>query len=149
MFLHFGLLQFLVENLRVIHLLADLFGAWLFDGAALLVAHLFLENGVLISRAILVFGSTLLAASGSLVIRTVLIIVVLLAFHLEQIKQTVGAANKVRMISVDMCIFYFDQVGDHGSGWREALIQHLLHYITNTRLQSIVARQLGYLDADG
>ena len=71
-----------------------------------------------------------------------LVILVDFLLALEQIEESVRASNKVRMVSVDMCILNLDQVHDHLCGRSEALVKDALHDIADLVLQLLIPVQL-------
>ena len=72
----------------------------------------------------------------------------LCVLFLEKIEETVGAANEVRVVGVDICVLNLKEVHDHVSCWRETLVEHVLHHVTDPRFQLVVARQARKFDSN-
>ena len=72
----------------------------------------------------------------------------LCVLFLEEIEETVGASNEVRMVRVDVCVLDFKEVHDHVSRGREALVEYLLHYVADPGFQFVVARQARKFDSN-
>jgi hypothetical protein len=63
----------------------------------------------------------------------------LISLALEHIQKCVGTAHEVRVICVDVRVLDLDQLDDHVGCGVEALVQDLLHHITDLILEPLEA----------
>lgn len=65
------------------------------------------------------------------------IVIDLITVSLKHIQECIGTAHEIWMICVYVRVFNLDQLDDHVGSWCQAFVQHLLHHVTDSKLESL------------